>query len=155
VAEKDGDEWAINGKKQFITNGAEAKTYVVFAQTDPSAPASEGTTAFLVPHEYEGIEVTKIHEKISSRLYNNATVEYNDLRVPQERVLGEVNGGFSLGEGEQIFHGTLETSGMALGIGRRAFEDAFDYCHERVQGGTEIINHQTVANVFAGMYTDL
>ncbi len=155
VAEKDGDEWVINGRKRFITNGAEAKTYVVFAQTDPDVPAPEGTTAFLVPHEYDGIDVELLHEKISSRLYNNATIEYTDLRVPEARVLGEVNRGFHLGEGTQRFHGTLETSGMALGIGRRAFEDAFAFAHERVQGGTEIINHQAIGHDFADMAIDL
>lgn len=151
TAEKDGDHWVLNGKKHFLTNGADAKVYLVYAQTDPTASGMDGTTLFLVPRHFEGVEVTHIHEKISQRLVNNATVEFTDVRVPERRVMGEVNN--AMKEGPQV--SPIEAGSTALGTARRAFEEAFSYANERVQGGTEIINHQSIGHDFAQMYTDL
>ena len=152
TAEKDGDAWVLNGEKRFITNAADAQAYLVRAQTDPNAPANDGATLFLVDREWDGVEVTHVHEKISQRLINNATIEFDEVRVPEERVLGEVGGGMRLGVTD---YDPVEAAATTLGTARRAFEDALEYAHDRVQGGTEIINHQAVANDFAGMYADL
>lgn len=153
-AEKNGDEWVIDGKKHYISNGADAKTYVVFAQTDPSVPAPEGTTAFYVPADAEGLEITHIWEKLSQRLINNATVEFENVRVPEEYVLGEVHQGLTR-TGEVLKESHIEAGATALGTARAAYEDAFAYATERVQGGTEIIDHQSVAHDLASMATEL
>ncbi|MGM0590448.1 MAG: acyl-CoA dehydrogenase family protein [Halobacteriota archaeon] len=153
-AEKDGDEWVINGEKRYISNGADAKSYVVFAQTDPSVPAPKGGTAFLVPHDADGLEVTHVWEKLSQRTINNATIEYNDLRVPEEYVLGEVNEGVRR-TGEVLKESAIEAGATTLGTARAAYEDALEYAHERVQGGTEIINHQAMSIDFAEMAAEL
>lgn len=154
TAERDGDEWVITGEKRFISNGADAKTYVVFAQTDPSVPAQAGTTAFLVPHDADGLEVTHVWEKISQRLINNATVEYTDVRVPEENVLGEVNRAKQR-TAEVLKESNLEAGATTLGTARRAFEEAFEYAHERVQGGKPIVEHQAVGHDFAEMAAEL
>ena len=154
TAEKDGDEWVLNGEKRYISNGADAKTYVVFAQTDPDVPAQEGTTAFLVPHDADGLEATHVWEKISQRLINNATVEYDGVRIPEENVLGEVNRAKQR-TAQVLKESNLEAGATTLGTARRAFEDAFDYAHERVQGGRPIVEHQAVAHEFAEMHADL
>jgi alkylation response protein AidB-like acyl-CoA dehydrogenase len=154
TAEKDGDEWVINGEKRYISNGADAETYVVFAQTDTSVPAREGTTAFLVPRDTEGLEATHIWEMISQRLNNNATVEFDDVRVPEEFVLGTVDEGMRR-TGEVLKESNIEAGATALGTARRAFEDAFEYANERQQGGTEIINHQAIGHDFAEMAMEL
>ena len=154
TAEKDGDEWVIDGLKHFISNGADAKTYVVFAQTDPDVPAQEGTTAFLVPGDADGLSVTHVHEKISQRLVNNATIEFNGVRVPEENVLGEVHKGKTR-TGEVLKESHIEAGASVLGVARAAYEDAFEYAHERVQGGKPIVEHQVVGHDFAHMATQI
>lgn len=154
VAEKKGDKWVINGGKKFISNGADAKTYVVFAQTDSSVPATRGTTAFLVPREIDGIEIVKVHEKISQRLVNNATIRFDGLEVPEENVLGKVNEGLRQ-VGEILKGSHVEAAATTLGVARRAFEESFKYAQERKQGGKYIIDHQAVGFDFAQMATEL
>lgn len=154
TAAKHGDEWVINGRKHFISNGADAKTYVVFAQTDPDVPAQHGTTAFLVPAEAEGLEVTHVHEKISQRLVNNATIHFDEVRVPERYVLGEVNEGKTR-TGEVLRESHIEAGASVLGVARRALEDAWTYAHERVQGGKPIVEHQVIGHDFADMATEV
>ena len=154
TASKDGDEWVINGEKRYISNGADAKSYAVFAQSDPSVPAKEGTTAFLIPRETEGVEVTHIWEMISQRMNNNATIEFDDARVPEEYVLGDIDEGLKR-TGEVLKESNIEAGATALGTARRAFEDAFEYAHEREQGGKEIVDHQVIGHDFAEMAMEL
>jgi alkylation response protein AidB-like acyl-CoA dehydrogenase len=154
TAEKDGDEWVINGLKHYISNGADAKSYVVFAQTDETVSADEGTTAFLVPHDADGLEVTHVWEKISQRLINNATVEYDDVRVHEDFVLGEVNQAKKR-TAEVLKESAIEAGATTIGTARRAFEDAFEYANERVQGGQEIVDHQYIGQDFAEMAAEL
>ena len=154
TAEREGEEWVIDGVKRYISNGADAKTYVVFAQTDPSVPASEGTTAFLVPHDADGLEATHVWEKISQRMMNNATVEFDDVRVSNARVLGDVDDA-KRRTGEVLKESNIEAGATTLGTARRAFEDAFEHANDRVQGGTEIIEHQAIGHDFAEMATEI
>jgi alkylation response protein AidB-like acyl-CoA dehydrogenase len=154
TAEKDGDEWVINGHKHYISNGADAKTYLAFAQSDPDAPATEGTSAFLVPEDTDGLEVTHVHEKISQRLVNNATIEYNDIRVPEENLIGEphtIQGQL----GDVLKESHIEAGASVLGVARAAYEDAWEYAHERIQGGKPIVEHQVIGHDFAQMATDI
>lgn len=153
-AEPDGDEWVLDGEKRYISNGADAKTYVVFAQTDPTEPAQTGTTAFLVPHDADGLEVTHVWEKISQRMINNATVEFDGVQVPDVNVLGEVDRAKQR-TAEVLKESNLEAGATTLGTARRAFEDAFDFAHERVQGGAPIIEHQAIGHDFAEMAAEL
>lgn len=135
TAEKDGDEWVINGEKRFISNGADAKTYVVLAQTDPESPHHEGgATAFYVPGDTDGLEVTNVWEKMSQRLVNNATIEFTDVRVPDAYVLGELNAGMS-SISQVLKEGNIEAGATALGTARGAIDLAFEYATERTQGG--------------------
>lgn len=154
VAEKNGDEWVISGEKRYISNGADAKTYVVFAQTDPEVPAPEGTTAFLVPRDAEGLEVTHVWEMITQRMNNNATVEFDEVRISEDRVLGEVHAGLR-NTGEVLKESHIEAGATALGTARAAHEAAWEYAHERRQGGTEIVNHQSVGHDLAEMSMEL
>lgn len=154
TAEKDGDEWVINGHKRYISNGADAKTYLVYAQTDPNALAVEGTSAFMVPSDAAGVEVTNIHEKISQRMINNATLEFHNVRVSDARLLGEPGRGME-SVGSLLKESHTEAAATALGTARRAFEEALAYSKHRVQGGTEIINHQTIGHDLAQIATEL
>lgn len=154
TAKKDGDEWVINGEKRFISNGADAKTYVVLAQTDPDSPHHDGgATAFYVPADTDSLEVTNVWEKMSQRLVNNATIEFTDVRVPESYVLGGVNAGMS-SISQVLKEGNIEAGATALGTARGALDLAFEYATERTQGGTEIVNHQVTEHDFARMVTE-
>lgn len=154
VAERAGEAWVINGEKRYISCGPDAKAFVVYAQTDPDASAQHGTTAFFVPRESDGLEITHIWEKIAARLQNNATLEFTDVRVPEEHVLGDLHVA-KRRTAEVLKEGHVESGAITLGTARRAYEAAFDYATERVQGGTEIINHQSVGHSLAEMATRL
>lgn len=155
VAEKDGDEWVLNGKKAYISNGADAKTYVVRAQTDPEVPHHQaGATAFRVPGDVDGLEVTEVHEKFSQRTINNATFELNDVRVHERNVLGEVGEGMSV-VGEALHGSHIEAGATTIGAARAALTTAFEYATNRRQAGTEIINHQSIGHDFAEMTAEL
>ncbi|WP_255152293.1 acyl-CoA dehydrogenase family protein [Halorarius halobius] len=154
TARKEGDEWVINGKKRYISNGADAKTYVVLAQTDPDSPHHDGgATAFYVPGDTDGLDVTNVWEKMSQRLVNNATIEYDEVRVPEAYVLGEVNEGMS-SVSQVLKEGNIEAGATALGSARGALELAFEYANERTQGGKPVIDHQVTEHDFARMVTE-
>lgn len=154
TADKDGDEWVINGEKRYISNGADAKTYVVRAQTDPDRPAAEGSTDFIVPRDTDGVRVTNVWEKMSQRIVHNATIKFDDVRIPEENLLGDLNEAMA-GHRVVPHPGHTEAGASTIGVARRAFELAFDHAERRQQGGTEIIDHQSIAHDFAEMATEL
>ena len=97
TAVKDGDEWVINGSKIFTTNSGFADTCVLFALTDRSVPAAKGMTAFIVDlKEMPGISVSDNIERMGIRAASNCIVSYENVRVPADRVLGQVGKGFKI-----------------------------------------------------------
>ena len=154
TAEPTGDGWSITGEKRFISCGAEAKTHVVYAQSDPDVSAQEGTTAFLVPADADGVEITHHWDKVGGRLLNNATVRYDDVSVAEENVLGAVDAA-KRRTGEVLKIGQLNSGAIALGNARGAVADAMGYAHERVQGGRPIVEHQAIAHELAEVSTQL
>lgn len=154
TAEPTDDGWSISGEKRFISCGAEAKTHVVYAQSDTDVSAQAGTTAFLVPADADGIEIAHRWDKVGGRLLNNATVRYDDVVVGEENVLGAVHEA-KRRTGEVLKIGQLDSGAIALGNARGAVEDAFAYAHERVQGGRPIVEHQAVAHELAEVSTRL
>lgn len=154
VAIQEGDEWVISGEKRYISNGADAGAYVVFAATAPDRPAIEGTTAFLVPAESPGLEATRIWEKISQRGINNATVSFSDVRISDAQRLGNVNKGL-VNVAEVLKESAIEAGATTLGSARAAYEAAHAYAQERIQGGKLIIEHSNVAIRLAWMATRL
>src|SRR3954471_12126217 len=89
----DGDDWVIQGDKQFITQGSTAGTYVIMASTDPSL-GTKGISAFVVPRETLGLVVGKLEKKLGHRASDTAALHFDDMRVPQNHLLGKVNEGF-------------------------------------------------------------
>jgi alkylation response protein AidB-like acyl-CoA dehydrogenase len=154
AAVRDGDDWLITGEKRYISNGADAGLYVVFACTAPDRPANEGTTAFLVPAESPGLEAVRIWEKISQRGVNNATVRFSDVRVPDTQRLGETNTAL-VDSKEVLKESVIEAAATTLGSGRAAYEAAHTYAREREQGGRPIIQHNNIAMRLAWMATRL
>jgi alkylation response protein AidB-like acyl-CoA dehydrogenase len=150
-AVRDGGDWVINGRKQFISNGYDAGLYVVYANTDPSVGMLQGTSSFLVPREAPGLTVARCNETIGCRFMNNGEIFFEDCRVPADHLLVE---GDALGKAGVYFRpGKIIQGAKNLGVGVAALERTADYVQTYVQGGRIIIKHQAVALRLADMAT--
>ncbi|MFB6166430.1 MAG: acyl-CoA dehydrogenase family protein, partial [Haloarculaceae archaeon] len=153
AAEQDGDEWVINGQKMWITNGTVADVGVVMAKTDPDA-GHRGITAFLVPTDTDGFEPTKIDNKLGIRASDLAEIVIDDVRVPEDNVIGEVNEGFY-----QLMNffaqGRCKVAAQAIGAAQGALDAAIEYAGEREQFGQPIGEFQAVQHKLAEMATDV
>src|SRR3990170_4387251 len=148
AALKDG-HWVLNGRKQFITNGYDAKLYVVYANTNPNVGIADGTSSFLVPQGTPGFFIGSIHEKMGSRLMNNAELVFEDCRIPEDHLLVK---DVALRQAGVYFRpGKILQAAKALGVGVAAFEDTVTYVQQYVQGGRPLIKHQIVAAALADM----
>ena len=149
-ATKDGDHWVLNGSKRFITGAGASDLYTYFAVTDPDGPKGKNITAFLVEKDMEGFSLGRKEDKMGIRGSPTREVMVSNVRVPEENVIGEVNGGF------QIAMRTLDFSrptvaAQALGIAQGAFDFAVGYCNERQQFGKPIATFQGMQFMFADM----
>jgi alkylation response protein AidB-like acyl-CoA dehydrogenase len=152
-AESKGDKWVINGRKQFITNGYDAKLYVVYATTKPGAGITKGTSSFLVPRDTPGLTVQRCNETLGGRFMNNGEIVFEDCAVPKDHCLVE-NIAMSWA-GVYFRPGKIIVAAKNLGVGMAAFERTADYVQNYVQGGRMLIKHQAVAMRLADMATKL
>lgn len=95
TAVPDGDDYVINGRKQFIAHAGIARLYVVFTRTDPSKGMSEGCTSFLIPAGHPGMRFGRVHDKMGFRLLRNQEIVFENCRVPKEWMLGPPHGGLA------------------------------------------------------------
>ncbi|MEV0185360.1 acyl-CoA dehydrogenase family protein [Streptomyces sp. NPDC050625] len=148
-AERDGDDFVINGQKVFTTGADTADHIFAFVRTDPEATASRGLSVLLVPRDSEGLVVRPLR-KLAGQATHTCEVFLNDVRVPKENLVGELGRGsaiiFSLMDAERIYVGAEGT-----GLGQGALDMALKYAQERVQFGKPIIEHQAVAHMLADM----
>jgi alkylation response protein AidB-like acyl-CoA dehydrogenase len=149
-AVKDGDSWVLSGSKRFITGAGASDLYTYFAVTDPDGTKGKNITAFLVSKDTDGFSLGRKEDKMGIRGSPTREVILEDVRVPAENVIGEVNGGF------QIAMRTLDFSrptvaAQALGIAQGAFDYAVGYCAERKQFGKPIAGFQGMQFMFADM----
>jgi alkylation response protein AidB-like acyl-CoA dehydrogenase len=150
-AELQGDEWVINGAKQFVSNGSRAQLAIVFAVTDPQL-GKKGLSAFLVPTDNPGFIVDRREHKMGIRASDTCAVTLNNCRVPAANLLGERGKGLAIAL-SNLEGGRIGIAAQALGIARAAFEAALAYARERVQFDKPIIEHQSIANLLADMHT--
>ncbi|MEP6610070.1 MAG: acyl-CoA dehydrogenase, partial [Burkholderiaceae bacterium] len=147
----DGNDWVINGRKQFISNGFDAGLYVVYANTNPKVGMLQGTSSFLVPRDTPGLTVARCNETLGCRFMNNGELEFDDMRIPADHLLAE---GDALKKAGAYFKaGKIIQAAKNLGVGVRCFEVASDYVQNYVQGGRILIKHQAVALRLADMAT--
>jgi len=148
-----GDNWVINGRKQFISNGYDAGLFVVYANTNPKVGMLQGTSSFLIPRNTPGLSITKCNETIGCRFMNNGELVFEDLRVPKDHLLVQ---GDALGSAAVYFRpGKIIQAAKNLGVGMAAYERAAEYVQSYVQGGRILIKHQAVALRLAEMLTKL
>ncbi len=136
-AEKDGDEWVINGEKRFITNGSQADYMCCFAITDPSVSSKKGMSAFIVDTKSEGFSVVQDHDLLGMKSARVSWLKMEDVRVPSGMLLGELGQGFTILMDELDSERTA-IAAEAIGYGRTAFEVSVRYANEREQFGRPI-----------------
>ena len=151
-ARLEGDEYVINGKKQWITNGERAGVVILFAKTDRDDPNT--VTQFLVPKDAAGLEVGKKEDKLGLRASDTTTLIFEDVRIPAENRLTEVGDGlkaaFSILTG-----GRVAIASQAVGVAQAALDAAVSYANEREQFGQPIVEHQAIGQKLAEMQTDV
>jgi hypothetical protein len=148
-AEKRGNEWAINGRKHFISNGYDAGLYIVYANTNPKAGVLQGTSSFVVPRETRGLTVARCNETMGGRFMNNGEIVFEDCRVPADHVLAEND---AMQKASVYFRpGKIVQAAKNLGVGVAAFERTAEYVQNYAQGGRILIKHQAVALRLADM----
>lgn len=153
MAVKDGNDYILNGTKNWITNGSSASTYIVIAQTNPEL-GHKGISAFIVERGMEGFVVGAKENKLGIRSSDTHTLLFNDCRVPSENMIGEEGFGFKFAmmilEG-----GRIGIASQALGIASGAYETSVEYAKTRTAFGKPISEHQAIAFKLADMATSI
>ncbi|MEA2434632.1 MAG: hypothetical protein QOG54_2089 [Actinomycetota bacterium] len=149
-AVRDGEGWVINGTKRFITGAGATDLYTYFAVTDPDAPKGRNITAFLVSKDLEGFSLGRKEDKMGIRGSPTREVILDNVRVSNDDVIGEVNGGFQLAMRTLDFSRPT-VAAQALGIAQGAFDYAVGYVKERQQFGKPISTFQGMQFMFADM----
>ena len=153
TARRDGDGYVLNGRKCFITNGAHASQYTVFASTDRSR-GHRGLSAFVVPRETPGVSSGKKEDKMGQRASETSDVLFEDVRVPDANRLGAEGEGFKIAM-RTIDYARAGVAAMAVGVARAAYEHAAEYGRQRVQFGQPIAMNQAIYFLLADMATDI
>lgn len=148
TAKKSGDEYIINGTKTFITNGALADMFIVFAYTDKSK-GPKGISAFLVEKKH-GVKIGKTEDKMGLKLSITSEVIFDDVHIPSSNLIGQEGKGFIYAMGA-LEKARITSMVHALGIAQSAMDTALQYAKERVTFGKPIIKHQGLAFLLADM----
>jgi alkylation response protein AidB-like acyl-CoA dehydrogenase len=153
TAEKDGDEGVINGNKMWITNGTVGDYFVVMTKTDPDAEGRyNGFSQIVVESDRDGFEAEKITGKLGIRASDTAELLFDNVRVPEENLVGTRGGGFL--QLMQFFDETrTAVAAQGVGIAKGAAEAALDYAQEREQFGKPIGEFQAIQHKLADMHT--
>ena len=153
-AVRDGEDWVIEGRKWFSSNGSIADFLIVMAVTDPDARARQRASMFIVPRETPGVEIlrdvpTMEHPWDSFGRYgNHAEIRYEDVRVPGEALLGAPGAGFMIAQ-QRLYPGRIHHCMRWLGVARRAFDMLCERSLYRYAHGSTLSQHQTVQNWIA------
>lgn len=152
-AVREGDEWVINGTKQFITTGKYADIAIVFAVTDKAA-GKKGISCFLVPTNSSGYIVSRVEEKMGQHCSDTATIIFDGCRIPADHLLGQEGDGYKIAL-SNLESGRIGIAAQCVGMARAALDAAVEYAHERKAFGVEIVQHQAVAFRLADMATQI
>ncbi|SMP04076.1 acyl-CoA dehydrogenase family protein [Shimia sagamensis] len=157
AAVRDGGDWVINGNKHFISGAEHADFFIVFVATGedqtPRGPKKRITT-FLVDRDTPGFTVRDGYKSVSHRGYKNMVLEFDDCRLPDAQVLGEVDGGFAV-MNEWLYATRITVAAFCVGRARRAFDYALDYAAQREQFGQPIGRFQGIGFQIADMITEI
>ena len=152
-AEQRGGGWVLTGRKMWITNGAEAEVYVVFANANPSA-GYKGITAFVVERGFKGFSVGKKEDKLGIRASSTTELILDEVEVPGENVLGPVGQGYKIAI-ETLNEGRIGIGAQMLGVAGGALAAATAYVKERTQFGKHLSDFQGIQFQLAQARTEL
>ena len=157
AAERKGGDWVVNGTKHFISGADHADFLIVFIATGvdntPKGPKKR-ITAFLVDRGTQGFVIRDGYKSISHRGYKNMILEFDNCRLPDTQVLGQVDGGFAV-MNEWLYATRITVATMSVGRARRCFEYALHHASEREQFGQKIGKFQGVSFQVADMITEI
>jgi len=142
TAIRDGDEYIINGTKQFITSGKNGDVAIVMAVTDKAA-GKKGISAFWVPTDTPGYIVDGIEHKMGQHSSDTAQIVFENCRVPAENLIGEEGQGYKIAL-SGLEGGRIGIASQSVGMARAAYEAALAYAKERTSFGSPIFDHQAV-----------
>ncbi len=153
TAVRDGDDYVLNGVKQFITSGKNGDVAIVMAVTDKAA-GKKGISAFLVPTNTPGYQVARIEDKMGQHASDTAQINFENCRVPAANRLGEEGQGLKIAL-SGLEGGRIGIASQSVGMARAAFEAALKYSKERESFGQPIFQHQAVQFKLADMATQI
>jgi acyl-CoA dehydrogenase len=157
TAVRDGSDWIVNGTKHFISGADHADFFIVFVATGVDETAhgpKKRITCFLVDRGHPGFSVRDGYRSVSHRGYKNCILEFDDCRLPQGQVLGEVDGGFEV-MNTWLYATRITVATMSVGRARRVFDLALHHAAERHQFGQPIAKFQGVSFQIADMITEI
>nr|WP_295083280.1 acyl-CoA dehydrogenase family protein [uncultured Roseateles sp.] len=152
-AVREGDEYVLNGVKQFITSGKNGDVAIVMAVTDKAA-GKKGISAFIVPTNTPGYVVARVEEKMGQHASDTAQIMFENCRIPASYLLGAEGQGLKIAL-SGLEGGRIGIASQAVGMARAAFEAALKYSKDRVTFGQPIFNHQAVQFKLADMATQI
>ena len=152
-AEKKGDRWILNGRKLWITNGAEAGVFVIFANANPAA-GYKGITAFIVERDFPGFVVGKKEDKLGIRASSTVELLLDNCEVPEENVLGPVGQGYKVAI-ETLNEGRIGIGAQMIGVAQGALAATIGYLNERKQFGKSLSEFQGIQFQVAQAATDV
>ncbi|MFC3957174.1 acyl-CoA dehydrogenase family protein [Halovivax cerinus] len=151
TAEKDGDEWVIDGTKQFITNASEAGSVLVKAVTDPDAGYGGISTFIVDPEEDDGFEVTTVWDKMGLNASPTCELSLDSVRVPEDRLLGEEGDGWEQTK-KTLDGGRISIAALSTGLAQGAYDHATEYAGQREQFGQPISEFDAIRDKLVDMY---
>jgi alkylation response protein AidB-like acyl-CoA dehydrogenase len=141
-ATRQGDDYLINGVKQFITSGKNGDVAIVIAVTDKAA-GKKGMSAFIVPTSAPGYQVARLEDKLGQHSSDTAQINFDNCRIPAENLIGAEGEGYKIAL-SALEGGRIGIAAQSVGMARSALDFAIDYAKQRESFGTAIFNHQAV-----------
>lgn len=152
-ADRDGDNYVLNGVKQFITSGKNADVAIVFAITNKEA-GKRGISAFIVPTDTKGYEVASVEKKMGQRASDTCQIIFKDCTIPTDNLLGDEGNGYRIAL-SNLEGGRIGIAAQSVGMARAAYGHALNYAQERQAFGKPIISQQAIAFKLADMATSI
>jgi alkylation response protein AidB-like acyl-CoA dehydrogenase len=153
TARPDGNEYVLNGTKQWITNGGEAEIYTIIAMTDKSKGA-RGASAFIVEKGAPGFSFGKKEKKMGIRASATRELVFDNCRIPKENILGKQGLGFIVAM-KTLDNARAGVGAQGVGVAQGAFEEAVKFARQRIQFGHPIISFQAIQHMLADMATEI